>query len=111
MNEYNLRQLELMKLKIQCFEKKTLPLQVLISDLSDLVNVLEDFDVEWKNIIKHYWFDLEQVYAYLLYILEKQGYQSSQEIEIDEEGQKIINNSIHQIKKLVDEKILELEKK
>lgn len=66
-SEYNTRQLRLMQKKIELFEKDKIYLNDLISDLESLLNVLEDFDLEWKNKFRGLWGILEQIYAWALY--------------------------------------------
>ena len=97
MNEFDVRQLNIMIQKINAFNNGYLELSNLINDLEALLNILTIQDQHWKDLFKGYWWDLEQVYA--VAIDEERSY-------LDSEDQSIIKNAVENIKKMVEIKLL-----
>lgn len=96
MNEFDKRQLNIMIQKIHAFNKGHLYLSDLIYDLEALVSILTDQDQHWKDLFIGYWWDLEQVYAVAL---------DDNKSCLDSEDQKIVNDAIENLKKLIELKL------
>jgi len=96
MNEFDKRQLDIMIQKIHAFNEGHLHLPDLIYDLEALLNILTNQDQHWKDAFKGYWWDLEQVYAAVL---------DDEQLSLDSEDQKIINDAIENLKKLIEIKL------
>lgn len=67
MSEFDTRQLQLIKKKIELLKKGKIPFCDVIYDIEGLARILQNVDYEWKENFLSYWFDLEVLYAYLLY--------------------------------------------
>lgn len=96
MNEFDKRQLDIMIQKIHAFNEGYLHLSDLIYDLEALLNISTNQDQQWKDMFRSYWWDLEQVYAAAL---------DDDKLDLDFEDQKIVNNAIENLKKLVELKL------
>ena len=66
MNEYDIRQLNVMLDKIHRFEIGKIYFNELIMDLEALLNVMEEPDTDWKEDFHSNWFTLEIYYALAL---------------------------------------------
>ncbi len=66
-NEYDKRQLSLMKETLNSYLTNKISLKKLIDDLEGLLYILEDIDIDWKNEFHEQWFVLEQVFAVALF--------------------------------------------
>ncbi|MDM1546234.1 hypothetical protein HX037_10205 [Ignatzschineria indica] len=66
LTEYDERQINLMKDKLNSFISSKISFKELIDDLRALLNCLQSVDMAWKELFYEYWFILEQVYAVAL---------------------------------------------
>lgn len=64
--EYDQRQLDLMRKKLEYFEQSKISLNDLICDLEALLYCLQNIDKEWCKKFHEECFDLEQIYAVAL---------------------------------------------
>lgn len=94
MDNFNQRQIEIMKKKTDDFLESKISLGDLINDLRAILVVLENVNQEWRKKVYNEWFTLEQFYAAELD--EQEG-----GIKYREE----INSSIKKLKKFIDEYI------
>jgi hypothetical protein len=62
-SQYDLRQYELMRQRLEAFEKGAIGLRKLIEDLRSLLEALERPSPNWKEDFRSDWWTLEQVYA------------------------------------------------
>ncbi len=97
MNESDKRQLDLMLQKIHIYDAGRLDLAELINDLQALLDALTSDELEWKNIFKTYWWDLEEVHSVAV----------CEERELDSDDQKIIREAVENFKKLIKSKIID----
>ena len=67
MSEYNSRQIQKMKEKLQEYKSGKLSLSNLIDDLHALWAALEEIDHGWKQSFNTEWLNLEQIYAIHLF--------------------------------------------
>lgn len=96
MNEFDTRQLNIMKQKIHGFKEGQIHLSDLIYDLEALLNIIVDQDQIWKDTFKGYWWDLEQIYATAL---------DNEKLYLDSEDQKCVSDAIENLKKLIETKL------
>ncbi|WP_297119869.1 hypothetical protein [uncultured Enterobacter sp.] len=66
-NEYDRRQLSLMKETLNSYLTNKISFKKLIDNLEGLLYILQDIDIAWKNEFHEQWFVLEQVYAVALF--------------------------------------------
>ena len=66
LTEYDERQINLMKDKLNSFISSKISFKELIDDLRALLNCLQSVDMTWKELFYEHWFILEQVYAVAL---------------------------------------------
>lgn len=66
MNDYDVRQLNVMLDKIKRYEEGNLIFGALIQDLDALLDVMENPNEDWKNEFHSNWFTLEIYYALAL---------------------------------------------
>lgn len=95
-NDYDKRQLELMLKKIILYRQDALILSNLINDLGSLVDVLETVDESWKEELRSWLWDLEEIYAVALD--RKQQF-------LDAEDSRIIENALDKIELLIKNQI------
>lgn len=62
-NEYDKRQISLMKDMLTLYESGKISLKKLIDSLEGLLFCLQSVDVKWKDEFHEHWFVLEQIYA------------------------------------------------
>ena len=65
-NNFDLRQLEAMRLQLTQFETRTITLSHLIAGLKALLASMRTFGKDWKETFESEWWTLEQVYAVAL---------------------------------------------
>jgi hypothetical protein len=94
--DYNLRQLKLMMLRIEEYEKKLISLGKLINDLEALLDCLENFDQEWIKRFNKISFMLEYINAFAL---------SEGKNILDAEEQEEINLTLTILKEILREKL------
>lgn len=66
LTEYDERQINLMKDKLNSFILRKISLKELIDDFKALLSCLQSVDMAWKELFYEHWFILEQVYAVAL---------------------------------------------
>jgi hypothetical protein len=91
--------LELMDLKITRYFNKSLYISDLICDLESCLNQLMTVDKQWEKDFRTIWLDIEVAYSLAL----DQGLE-----ELTDEGNVITENSLHTLKKMVQDKINDL---
>ncbi len=96
MNDFDKRQLILMLQTINNYKSDKVGISRVINNIGGLLNVLEDFDLNWKEKVRSYWFDLEIEYSVAL---------SKGITNFDTESQNTIRNAIEEIAKLVESKL------
>ena len=97
MNVFDVRHLSLMLKIIAKFEMGQSCLSDLICDLEAILDVFEDMDELWKNKVRSYWWNLEQVYAV--------GLECSEKI-LGDEDVLLIHESLEKIKNLACEALM-----
>lgn len=95
-NNYDERQLNLMLNKIDAFINNKLEIEHLLNDLEALLKVLETIDNSWRENFYREWLNIEEMYSYAL--------SENRNVFYDDE-QKIILDSITNMKKLIFSKI------
>jgi hypothetical protein len=95
-NDYDKRQLELMLKKIILYRRDALILSNLINDLGSLVDVLETVDESWKEELRSWLWDLEEIYAVAL---------DRKQQSLDAEDSRIIENALDKIELLIKNQI------
>ncbi len=98
MNEYDIRQLKLMKKKIEYFKDRKIYLSDLIHDLEGLLNVMEDVKISWEEEFRANWLELEIVFACCL----DQG-----KDRLDEADEKIITEALENLLVLIESELKE----
>lgn len=98
MNEYDLRQLKLMKKKIEYFKDHKIYLSDLIGDLAGLLNVMEDIKISWEEEFRANWLDLEIVFACCL---------DAGKDRLDEADEKIISEALENLLTLIESELKE----
>ena len=101
MNEFDKRQFDIMILKIKSFKEGYLPLSELINDLEALLSVLSFQDKSWNDTFRSYWWELEEVYSFML---------EEEKTIFTPEDKKIIDDAVQHLKKMIELK-LDFEKK
>jgi hypothetical protein len=91
--------LEIVLIKINKYLNHSLCVSSLISSLENLLNQLTTIDMSWKKDFWVLWLDIEIVYSLAL----DQGLES-----LSKEGNTITENSLHDLKKMTEEKLNEL---
>jgi hypothetical protein len=89
-NEYNLRQMELMKKRIDEYSEGEIMIDKLLSDLEALLSNLKNINNMWKNSFLSAWGILEEVYAFALYD-KKSLFDNNDMLKINEGLKKILN--------------------
>ena len=77
MNDYDRRQLVLMRSQLESYRQGQLDLGTLIQRLEGLLNVLQAVEPSWKETFHEEWFTLEQVFA----------------VSLDRPGENVIDDS------------------
>lgn len=96
LNEFDQRQLQVMLEVIHRFELNEVSLSSLINNLEALLDLLNFEDVIWKEAFIDNWENLEIIYASVL---------DENKALLDKEDEEIINDSVTNIKKLINKKI------
>jgi hypothetical protein len=91
-NDYDKRQLELMLKKIILYRQDASILLNLINDLGSLVDVLETIDDSWKEELRSWLWNLEEIYAVAL---------DRKQQSLDAEDLRIIENALDKIEFLI----------
>jgi hypothetical protein len=91
--------LELIDLKITRYFKKSLYISDLIYDLESCLNQLTTVDNQWKKDFRTIWLDIEVAYSLAL----DQGLEN-----LTEEGAILTENSLHNLKKMAQDKVNDL---
>ena len=89
-DEYNLRQMELMKKRIDEYSKGEIMIDKLLSDLEALLGNLKNINNVWKSSFLSAWGILEEVYAFALYD-KKSLFDNNDMLKINEGLKKILN--------------------
>lgn len=97
----DIRILELMILKINKYFNKSVHISDLIYDLESLLNHLLEVDKKWKIDFRTLWLDIEVAYSLAL----DRGSET-----FDDKGKEITEQSLLDLKKMIDDKINELRK-
>lgn len=91
--------LELIDLKITRYFNNSVYISDLIYDLESYLNQLTTVDDQWKKDFRTIWLDIEVAYSLAL----------DQELEnLTEEGTFLTGNSLHNLKKMTQDKIKDL---
>jgi len=97
MSDYDNRQYRLMVERIDQFEKKSIGLRHLITDLEALLCVLQEADQNWKSAFHKQWAVIEEVYAVVLDRKLK---------EVPQEYWKLIDDAVSTMKQLLTEVVV-----
>ena len=95
----NIDILELMILKITRYFDKILYISDLIYDLESYMNQLTTIDHQWKKNFRTIWLDVEVAYSLSL----DQGLE-----KLTDEGSVIVEDSLHVLKKMAQDKLNDL---
>lgn len=95
-NEYQIRQLLLLKKVIQNYNQNK-NFNNLISDIESLIDLLVDLDETWEEEVRTLWFDLEMISA-MKY--------STQDLYLTNKEVIEINTILSNLNKLIDEKLI-----
>lgn len=96
MNNYDNRQYYNMSMKVIHFEEGKNTIDELLYDLEALLDALKDADENWSKNFRHHLFDIEQVYADVLF--REEEHFSDSEIQMMQE-------SIEELNKLIQQKL------
>ncbi len=97
MNEFDIRQLNIMLDKMERFTQGKLDLGYLLEDLEALLQILESIDEEWKTEFRSEWINIEEVYAYHL---------SQQSNRLNQDDFIIIEESLTKMKEMIKNLLL-----
>ena len=96
MNEYDSRQLRLMRRKIDQFQADETNIGILIDDLRALLDVLEFVPYNWKTRFYEEWWHLEEIFAVAL---------DRDYVSVMEESKKDISESVNKMKELISNQL------
>ena len=96
-SDFDVRQLQKMKLQLAAFRRGDLSLGGFIGDMDFLLNVIEDIPLDWKQRVHECVATLEEVYAIGLDL----GY-----AEVDEQGQGFVVEATEEIQRCLEEIII-----
>src|SRR5262245_9554785 len=93
-NDYDRKQIELMKKTIELYEERLISLGKLVDTLEGLYSASKSLNPQWKSIFFEKWIDLECVFAAAI----NKKPEKLEEIEI-----KILKSAISDINNLIDQ--------
>jgi hypothetical protein len=96
--EYDLRQYELMRDRLEAYEAGVISLHKLIEDLRGLLEALENASPTWRDDFRSNWWTLEQIYAAAI--------DRKQLEQLTAESHPLITETLHSLHELVSKAIL-----